>query len=137
MGLKYTSKDYYWCLTYEQPLEKKNTQNRKYRVLLASKELMEYALKKEPFEVFNKKGNARGYTHYCDRRWFHLRTMGQIVKAKKLTGLTKGQKKWLDTFFIGELSVIVPDPDSKLTQAAGRLTTMLKKLNGNQLFEYM
>ena len=56
MGLKYTSKDYYWCLTYEQPLEKKNTQNRKYRVLLASKELMEYALKKEPYEVFNKKG---------------------------------------------------------------------------------
>lgn len=87
------SKEYFWCLTYEQPLEKKNAQNRKYRVLLASKELMEYALQKEPFEVFNKKGNADGaYTRYCDRRWFHLRTMGQIVKAKQELEVTKG--KW-------------------------------------------
>ena len=58
-----------------------------------SKELMEYALQKEPFEVFNKKGNADGaYTRYCDRRWFHLRTMGQIVKAKQELEVTKG--KW-------------------------------------------
>ena len=94
------SKEYFWCLTYEQPLEKKNTQNRKYRVLLASKELMEYALKKEPYEVFNKKGIAAGaYTRYCDRRWFHLRTMGQIVKAKQVLELTTGECVVCRVFF--------------------------------------
>ena len=95
------SKEYFWCLTYEQPLEKKNTQNRKYRVLLASKELMEYALKKEPYEVFNKKGIADGaYTRYCDRRWFHLRTMGQIVKAKQELELTKGKWSLISFVFV-------------------------------------
>jgi hypothetical protein len=79
----YRSENFLWCLTYEQPLTKANTRsdNRKFRILIAREGLVEFAIKHDPWFVFNKK-RADMYTKYCDRRWFHLRVMGHVHAAK-------------------------------------------------------
>ena len=137
MGLKYSQKEYHWCLTYEQPLSKDAIQNRKYRVLLAPKELIDAAVDKEPWEVFHNKGPATVYTKYCDRRWFHLRTMGQIInakaearqkqKSKNLDEQRKGKdaERFLNTFFIDKVQVVAPDSESTKTS---RLKDLLNDL---------
>ena len=141
MGLKYSQKEYYWCLTYEQPLSKDAIQNRKYRVLLAPIELIDAAVDKEPWEVFHQKPSA-GYTKYCDRRWFHLRTMGQIINAKaearelESKSLDPAEKRiaertmgFLNTFFIDTVQVVAPDsqqekPTTRLKDLLGGLTVV-------------
>ena len=111
----YMAEQYAWCLTYEQSLSQKNKTNRKFRILLASKGLVDLCLLSQPWEVFRSKQN-KNYTSYCDRRWFHLKTMGEILKVKRDTrkdeNIGKLEKKqtldWLNTFFIDTIEVVAP-----------------------------
>ena len=142
MGLQSCTKKYTWCLTYEQPISRTAVQNRKYRVLLADEKMIECAMEKEPWQVFNSKGDGNHqYTKYCDRRWFHLRTMGQILAAKKeakkkekssnaaarKSGLDTS--RWLNTFFIDTLYVVAPDPQGTITTRMANLIESLSTSN--------
>ena len=127
----YETHIYYWCLTFEQTIsnmEKKgevksafqtsNFQNRKFRILVASKEVIDLAVKFDPWDVFKKKSNEN-YTKYCDRRWMHLRTMGNIIKRQEGKvdendeDLTEKHKLYGDTFFCSKLEVVIPKPTNQ------------------------
>lgn len=119
MGLKYVNEEYIWCLTYEQPLDagkKRGDEevqtNRKFRILMARKGLVELAEKFDAHQVFREKFGQKdgGYTKYCDRRWHHLKILGQIVtaKAQARSNNNKEAQAWLDTFFVDTLSVVAP-----------------------------
>ena len=127
MGLPYSTVDYVWGLTFEQPIKGPNdrtpqdSRNRKYRILLARKEMVEFANEQDPWDVFTM-GKTGKDNEYFDRRWVHLRTMGQIFKAKKelksgdnVDGIDNDEDRkksiaWLETFFVGELKVVAPMP---------------------------
>ena len=126
MGLPYLTVDYVWALTYEQPIKLENhrtaqdSRNRKYRILLARKEMVEFANNQDPWDVFTM-GDSNS-NEYCDRRWVHLRTMGQIFKVQRqlkrgddVDGIhdekdRKASLDWLETFFVGEVKVVAPKP---------------------------
>ena len=135
----YEKKTYHWCLTFEQPMstgngkeifQKKNHQNRKFRILLVSEETLALSIKKMPDEVFVAKTptGEDGYTKYCDRRWLHIRTMAELecmqkgmkicrnnedprkIETVKIEDETwrKKARKWAQTFFVDKLEVVVP-----------------------------
>ena len=126
MGLSYKTVEYVWGLTYEQPIDDSNnvqhSQNRKYRILLARREMVDFAIKEDAWDVFTVPGKK--YLEYCDRRWVHLRTIGQIFDAREklankeqVDGIKnnndyKTSLKWLNTFFVGKVQVVAPMPTS-------------------------
>ena len=95
-----------------------NFQNRKFRILVASKEVIDLAVKFDPWDVFKKKSNEN-YTKYCDRRWMHLRTMGNIIKRQEGEvdendeDETEKHKLYGDTFFCSKLEVVIPKPTNQ------------------------
>ena len=128
MGLPYHKVEYVWAMTFEQPIDlnkASETRNRKYRILLARKELVEFAGANDSWDVFTTPGPPGGATQkYFDRRWVHLRTIGQIVKKKQelvenpismIQGIgnpkdLKVSQDWLNTFFVGTIEVVAPRP---------------------------
>ena len=96
--------------------------NRKFRILMAREGLVRLALRSKPWEAFRSKGkpDAKGnptpYTKYCDRRWSHLRTMGEIMEMKTVlrndptasTAAKTHDLEWLDTFFVDTIDVVSP-----------------------------
>ena len=123
----YKSETFYWCLTYEQPIDNltdksekdgkslfklfKGTEtNRKFRILLAHKEIVDLAKTYKASDVFTTKPND-GFTKYCDRRWIHLKKMAYILDMKNATGNdpeTKLKRDWGNTFFLDKLEVVMP-----------------------------
>ena len=154
----YENKSFYWCLTYEQPLDimKKDTdlfqtanfQNRKFRILLADEMTIQEAMEKQPWEVFVSKPN-KNYTSYCDRRWLHLQKMGHIIEMQKgkevlihpSTGKVyiedivdkeerKTAKNWASFFFVDKIEVVVPKNDiSKLTERTKELSEQIELIS--------
>jgi hypothetical protein len=154
----YESKSFYWCLTYEQPLDvmKKDTdlfqtanfQNRKFRILMADEMTIQEAMEKQPWEVFVSKP-SKDYTSYCDRRWSHLQKMGHIIEMQKgkevLVDPTNNKvytkdivgdnarkiaKSWADFFLVDKIEVVVPKNDiSKLTERTKELSEQIELIS--------
>ena len=84
--------------------------NRKFRILLAHKEIVDLAKTYKASDVFTTKPND-GFTKYCDRRWIHLKKMAYILDMKNATGNdpeTKLKRDWGNTFFLDKLEVVMP-----------------------------
>jgi hypothetical protein len=138
MGLPTKKLSYVWGLTYEQPMKSSDERNYKYRILLARKELVEFTLDHDSWDVFTQPFTGKRKINpkdieYQDRRWVHLRTIGQIMRAKKnlvrpineIDNIKDEKDKkickdWLDTFFVGEVAVVslLPTPDTILSKRA-------------------
>ena len=86
---------------------------------------MEFAGTNDSWDVFTTPGLPGGAAQkYYDRRWVHLRTIGQIVNKKqelkenhfsKIQGIDnqkdlKVSQDWLNTFFVGTIEVVAPRP---------------------------
>ena len=124
------------CLTYEQPVSIQggaSATNRKFRILMAREGLVKLALKSKPWDTFRSKGKPAAdgtptpYTKYCDRRWLHLRTMGEIMEMKKVlqndpdvsAAAKNHDLEWLNTFFVDTIDVVSPRFHTKGRRGAG------------------
>ena len=119
---------YCWALTYEQSLDpKKSNRNRKFRILVAQRALVDFAAKnKKAWEIFRNKSD-HPYTMYCDRRWSHLRKMGLILNTKEDPNIPKNTLARLNSFFIGDdLEVVSPIIQGEHCEGQ-RLELLIKK----------
>merc|ERR1712146_87822 len=92
-------------------LQTSNFQNRKFRILVASEEVLDLARDYDAWDVFEDKPNE-DYRMYCFRRWIHLRKMGDIFKRQNGFGKkgneAESHKRFGHTFLCSKVEVVMP-----------------------------